>query len=138
MRKLMRVSFTIEESLYQEMEKLVQEGNYANRSEWIRDLVRERLVKDSWKNNEEAVGTITLVYEHERRDLSGRLTQLQHSHHHAILATTHVHLTHDLCVEMVMARGRAQIIESLADEMRCQKGVLHVSVSMSTTGKRLV
>lgn len=138
MSDLMRVSFTIEKSLYDEMEKLVQAGNYANRSEWIRDLVRERLVRDSWKRNEEAVGTITMVYEHERRDLSGRLIHLQHIHHDAILATTHVHLSHDLCVEMLMARGRAQDIEALADELRRQKGVLHVSVSMSTTGKRLV
>ncbi len=138
MPDLMRVSFTIEQNLYEEMEKLLASSNYENRSEFIRDLVRERLVRDSWKRNEEAVGTITMVYEHERRDLSGRLLHLQHDHHDSILATTHVHLSHDLCAEMMMVRGHAQIIESLANELGRQKGVLHVSVSISTTGKRLV
>ena len=136
MSELMRASFTIEKSLFQEMEKLVEDSNSGNRSEWIRDLVRERVVRDSWKSNEEAVGTITMVYEHGRRDLSGRLVHLQHDHHDAILATTHVHLSHELCAEMIMVKGRARIIEELAEELKRQKGVLHVSVSVSTTGKR--
>ena len=133
----MRVSFTIERSLYDQMENLLSASNYNNRSELIRDLVRERIVRDSWKRNEEAVGTITMVYDHGRRELSGKLVHMQHHHHDAIMATTHVHLSHDLCAEMIMVRGRAQNIETLADELRCQKGVLHVSVSMSTTGKRI-
>ncbi|HOH29500.1 MAG TPA: nickel-responsive transcriptional regulator NikR [Candidatus Hydrogenedentes bacterium] len=137
MTALTRVSFTIEETLYEEMEGLLASSKYKNRSEFIRDLVRERLVRDSWKNNEEAIGTITMVYEHERRELSGKLLHLQHDHHHSILATTHVHLSHTLCAEMLMVRGRAQAIESLANELGQQKGVLHVSVSVSTTGIRL-
>jgi len=137
MSDLMRVSFTIERSLYDELEKLLTTTRYENRSEFIRDLVRERIVRDSWRRNEEAVGTITMVYDHHQRDLSGAITQVQHEHHDAILATTHVHLTHDLCVEMIMVRGLAATIDSLADELRSRKGVLHVSVSMSSTGKRL-
>ena len=137
MSDLMRVSFTIERSLYDELEKLLATTRYENRSEFIRDLVRERIVRDSWRRNEEAVGTITMVYDHHQRDLSGAITQVQHEHHDAILATTHVHLTHDLCVEMIMVRGLAATIDTLADELRSRKGVLHVSVSMSSTGKRL-
>jgi len=137
MTDLMRVSFTIERSLYEELEKLLTTTQYENRSEFIRDMVRERLVRDSWRRNEEAVGTITMVYDHHQRDLSGAITHVQHEHHDAILATTHVHLTHDLCVEMIMVRGLAAQIESLADELRSRKGVLHVAVSMSSTGKRL-
>ena len=137
MSDLMRVSFTIERSLYDELEKLLATTRYENRSEFIRDLVRECIVRDSWRRNEEAVGTITMVYDHHQRDLSGAITQVQHEHHDAILATTHVHLTHDLCVEMIMVRGLAATIDSLADELRSRKGVLHVSVSMSSTGKRL-
>ena len=137
MADLMRVSFTIERSLYEELEKLLATTQYENRSEFIRDMVRERLVRDSWRRNEEAVGTITMVYDHHQRDLSSAITHVQHEHHDAILATTHVHLTHDLCVEMIMVRGLAAQIESLADELRSRKGVLHVAVSMSSTGKRL-
>lgn len=137
MNDLIRVSFTIERHLFDEMEKLLTDSRYKNRSEFIRDLVRERLVRDSWKHNEEAIGTITMVYEHDRRDLSGKLLHLQHDHHHSILATTHVHLSRSLCAEMLMVRGRAEGIESLANELGRQKGVLHVSVSVSTTGKRI-
>ncbi len=137
MTDLMRVSFTIEKSLYDELEGLLATSRYGNRSEFIRDLVRERVVQDSWRRNEEAVGTITMIYDHERRELSGKLVHLQHHHHDAILATTHVHLSHDLCVEMIMTRGRAERIEALADALRREKGVLHVSVSMSSTGQRL-
>ncbi len=137
MADLMRVSFTIERRLYEELERLLATTEYGNRSEFIRDLVRERIVRDSWRRNEEAVGTITMVYNHHQRDLSGALTSLQHEHHDAILVTTHVHLTHDLCVETIIVRGHAQSIEKLADELRRNKGVLHVAVSMSSTGQRL-
>ncbi len=137
MADLMRVSFTIERRLYEELERLLATTEYGNRSEFIRDLVRERIVRDSWRRNEEAVGTITMVYNHHQRDLSGALTSLQHEHHDAILVTTHVHLTHDLCVETIIVRGHAQSIEQLADELRRNKGVLHVAVSMSSTGQRL-
>lgn len=137
MSDLMRVSFTIERGLYEELEKLLATTRYENRSEFIRDLVRERLVQESWRRNEEAVGTITMVYNHHQRDLSHSITHVQHEHHDAVLATTHVHLTYDLCVEMIMVRGMAATIEKLADELRRHKGVLHVSVSMSSTGKRL-
>ncbi len=137
MTDLLRVSFTIEQNLYEELEKLLESTRYNNRSEFIRDLLRERLVRDAWRSNEEAIGTITMVYDHAQRDLSGKLVKLQHHHHDAILVTTHIHLTHDLCVEVIMVQGRASMIESLADEMRSQKGVLHVTVSMSSTGRRL-
>ncbi len=137
MADLMRVSFTIERSLYDELENLLQTTPYTNRSEFIRDMVRERIVRDAWRRNEEAIGTITMVYDHARRELSGKLVHLQHHHHDAILVATHVHLSHDLCVEAIMIRGRADIIEAFAEELRAQKGVLHVTVSMSSTGRRL-
>ena len=137
MSDLVRLSFTIEESLYNRMENSLEAAGYRNRSEFIRDLIRGRLVQEEWRENEEAVGTITIVYNHEVRQLSNKLTTLQHAHHHAILATTHVHLDHHLCAEMIMAKGRPRLIEELADDLRKQKGVLHASVSMSSTGRRL-
>ncbi len=137
MPELMRVSFTIEKELYDELEAMISGMPGGNRSEYIRDLIRERVAKDAWKNNEEAVGTITLVYDHDTRDLAHKLTHLQHHHHDAILATTHVHLTEELCAEMIMVRGRAYEIEELCDGLRHHKGVLHASVSIGSTGKRL-
>ncbi|MBI5816210.1 MAG: nickel-responsive transcriptional regulator NikR [Nitrospinae bacterium] len=137
MSEIGRLSFTIEKALSGKLEKLVKESGYANRSEFIRDLIRSRLVEKEWELNEEAVGTVTLVYDHHARQLSNKLTQLQHDHHEAVLAATHVHLSHHICAEMIMIKGRAAMIKSIADKLRRQKGVLHVELSMSSTGEKL-
>jgi len=137
MPKLERLSISLAEPLLAKLAALVKESGYRNRSEFIRDLVRDRLVSKQWEKGEEALGTVTLVYNHNARKLAARLTGLQHHHHHAILATTHVHLSHDICAEMIMIRGRAGDIRRIADQMRQQKGVLHVELSMSSTGEKL-
>jgi CopG family nickel-responsive transcriptional regulator len=137
MSELERLSFTIEKSLLRKMEKLMRQGRYGNRSEFIRDLIRARLVEEEWKEDQEAVGTITIVFDHDVRQLSGKLTTLQHEHHHAIMATTHVHLDKHMCAEMIMTRGRPRVIEEIADQLRQQKGVYHASVSMSSAGRQL-
>lgn len=137
MSELVRFSVSIEKPLYRLMQKLLKKSGYANRSEFIRDLIREHLVEEQWKSNEEAIGTITLIFDHHKRELSNRLLDLQHDHHQNILATTHVHLSHDMCVETVLVKGRAQKVQELANLLRKEKGVLHGSLSIGSTGKRL-
>ena len=137
MSGVVRLSFSIEEPLYERLEALVREGNYANRSEFIRDMIRDRLVHNEWERDEEAVGTITLVYDHHAHGLSHKLTHLQHDYHHLILTTTHIHLDEALCAETVVVRGRATELKRLGDLLRQQKGVLHASLSLSSTGKNL-
>ena len=132
-----RLSFSIERPLLERLERLIQDGGYGNRSEFIRDLIRDRLVEKEWERNEEAVGTITLIYDHHTRGLSDRLTDLQHHHHQVILATTHIHLDDARCAEVTVVKGRARAIQDLADLLRRQKGVLHATLSVSSTGKRL-
>jgi CopG family nickel-responsive transcriptional regulator len=134
---LVRLSFTIEESLSETMHGMAEARGYTNRSEFIRDLIRERIVAESWQADQEVIGTITLVYNHEKRMLSHKLTALQHQHHHAVLATTHVHMDRHVCAEMIMTKGKARIIQEMADEFRREKGVLHVAVAMSATGEEL-
>lgn len=134
---VVRLSFSIEQPLMERLERLVQEGRYVNRSEFIRDMIRERLVAREWQHNEEAVGTITLVYNHHTRGLSDRLTHTQHHHHDVILASTHIHLDAELCAEIVVVKGRAMEIQHLADELKQQKGVLHAALSVSSTGRHL-
>ncbi|HNR30363.1 MAG TPA: nickel-responsive transcriptional regulator NikR [Candidatus Hydrogenedentes bacterium] len=132
-----RLSFSIEKSLLDRLEKLVKEGRYENRSEFIRDLIRGRLVEQEWEHDKEAVGTITMLYDHHRRGLSEKLTEVQHDFHHDILASTHIHLDHALCAEIVIVRGRASRLKELADLLRRHKGVLHAALSISSTGKKL-
>jgi len=132
-----RLSFSIEKSLLDRLEKLVKEGRYENRSEFIRDLIRGRLVEQEWEHDKEAVGTITMLYDHHRRGLSEKLTEVQHGFHHDILASTHIHLYHALCAEIVIVRGRASRLKELVALLRRHKGVLHAALSISSTGKKL-
>ena len=137
MSDLERLSFSLDRSLLERLAALQVEAGYGNRSEFLRDMIRGRLVDRAWELDEEAVGTITLVYDHHVRRLNEKLTDLQHDHHEVILATTHVHLDHHHCVEVILVRGRAGRIRAIADALQKQKGVLHGGLSMSSTGKGL-
>lgn len=137
MSDLVRVSFSIEKPLLDQLENMVSGSRYENRSEFIRDMIRDHLVEQHWEKNREALGTITVIYNHHSRELSKKLTELQHHHHTSVLATTHVHLDREVCGEMIMVRGLANEIREIADLIRKQKGVLHSALSMSSTGKKL-
>jgi CopG family nickel-responsive transcriptional regulator len=138
MSDVVRLSISLEQPLLAQLERLVVAGSYTNRSEFVRDLIRQRLVEQEWADHrEEVVGTITMVYNHHQRQLADRLVDIQHEHHEHVLATTHVHLTHDLCAEMIMVRGSATAVRALADSLRQQRGVLHATLAMSSTGEKL-
>jgi len=137
MSELERLSFSIERPLVEKLERLLTSRGYSNRSEFIRDMIRERLVEEEWQGDREALGTITLVFDHHARGLHERLTELQHDHHDMILVTTHVHLDRHLCAEVILACGPASSLRQIADRLRQHKGVLHGALSMSSTGRRL-
>lgn len=137
MPDLVRLSLSLEKPLFQRLEELVTKSSYTNRSEFVRDMIRDRLVREEWSGNTEQLGTISLMYDHHARGLSGRLTHLQHHFEGHVLATTHVHLDHDHCAEMIMVRGAGREIQSLTDRMRREKGVLHASLSMGSAGESL-
>ena len=137
MTELARLSFSIEKSLLGQLEKLRKLSKYANRSEFIRDMIREQLVTRQWQDDRQTLGTITLLYNHHLHKLSEKLTDLQHDHHQNILVSTHVHLDKHLCAEVLLVKGRASRIRHLADLLRQQKGVLHAALSISSTGKSL-
>ena len=135
MTKLQRTSFTIEQELLEKLEKMASDKQYSNRSEFLRDLIRDAAVKDDCDKGREVVGTITLLYDHHKRELSDKLTKLQHNHHDEILASTHIHLDHDLCAEMIMVKGKAGNINIIVDKLRQQIGVLHAGLTVTSTGK---
>lgn len=134
MSELIRLSMSIEKSLAKKLDALAAEAQYANRSEFLRDLVRNAAVVKQWKSNEEVLGTLTILYDHHQRGLTEKLTSIQHDHGGEILAATHLHLTHHLCAEMIMVRGKAVDVKRFADSMQKLKGVLHAVLSMSSTG----
>lgn len=137
MSELVRISISLEDTLCENLEKMTLAAGYKNRSEYIRDMIRDRFVQDQWDNSDEVLGTVTIVYNHHQRELSERLNNIQHHNHDHVLAATHVHLTHELCAEMIMVRGRAESIRKLADTLRQQRGVLHSGLTMSSTCEQL-
>ena len=137
MSQLVRLSLSLEKPLFDRLERLVKRSGYTNRSEFVRDMIRQQLVAGEWDKDREVLGTVTLIYDHHRRALSSELTRLQHHHHHAVLVSTHVHLSEDLCAEVILVRGKASEVKHLADSLRQQKGVYHAELSMSSTGTSL-
>ena len=137
MAQLHRFSFSIEKPLAEKLEKMIKESHYENRSEFIRDLVRGKMVAAEWEADGEALGTISLLYDHHKRTLSEKLIEFQHHHAAKVLASTHVHLDERICAEMIMVKGKAVDIRHLYDHMRQEKGVLHAAISLSSTGQKL-
>jgi CopG family transcriptional regulator, nickel-responsive regulator len=135
--KTVRLSFSMDTNLLERWEKMLRESGYVNRSEFIRDMIRDRLVEEEWERDDEAVGTLTLIYNHHSRGLTEKLTHLQHDHHNVILATTHVHLDAHICVEVILVKGKASQIREMINLLRQQKGVLHGSLAITSTGKHL-
>lgn len=137
MAELTRFGVSMDGELLEKLDRMVQESKYPNRSEFIRDILRHRLVEEEWESDREVVGTLTLTFNHHERALSDRLTELQHEHCASVLASTHVHLDEEMCVEVIIMRGRAGEIRELADEMRGQRGVLHGELALSSVGREL-
>lgn len=136
MGETVRFGISIDSGLLERFDRVVEGKGYVNRSEAIRDLIRDALVEQAWEaGEEETVGTLTLVYDHHVRDLSDRLTDIQHDHHDRIISTLHVHLDHHNCLEVLIMRGKAGQIKSIADAMIGVKGVKHGKLVMTTTGQ---
>ncbi len=138
MPELSRFGVSMDAALLAQFDALMQRRGYVNRSEAIRDLVRAALVEDQWsRGNEDTVGTVTIVYDHHVRHLADKLTEHQHSHHHAIVSALHVHLDPDNCLEVVVVRGKATDVRRLAEELIGTKGVKHGKLVTTTTGQGL-
>jgi CopG family nickel-responsive transcriptional regulator len=133
-----RYTVTIPEDLLKRFDKQIQGKGYANRSEAIRDLVRDCLVAEEWAHEKEKVAaTVTLVYDHHTPDLSSRLTDLQHHHGNLVVAATHIHLDNDNCLEVVILRGACGQVKRLADKMVALKGIKHGKIAHTTEGKSI-
>ncbi|MFZ7943874.1 nickel-responsive transcriptional regulator NikR [Neobacillus sp. 19] len=131
-KNLSRFGVSMEESLLESFDQLIEEKGYKTRSEAVRDLVREKLVKDKWEQNDlQVAGCLLIFYDHHQRHLMGELTAIQHDYHDAILATTHFHLDHHNCLEMIVVRGNAQSIRTLRDKLLSLKGVKYGNLSVS-------
>lgn len=126
MEKITRFGVSIEPTLLKKFDKMIKKEGYTNRSEAIRDLIRKNLIIEKNKNPEaEAIGTLTMIYDHHIRNLTDRLLDLQHDHTKEILTTTHVHIDHRNCLEVLVLKGKTRNIQKLADNIKALKGIKH-------------
>ena len=135
MAELTRTGVSIEEDLLQQFDRVIARRGYKNRSEAIRDLIRESLVAEAIDKNKPVVATLSMIYDHHRPNLSNKLNEIQHHSRDNVLAATHVHLDHDNCLEVVIMKGRSEEIQRLADHMLAMRGVKHGKLVVTTTGK---
>ncbi len=138
MEKIVRFSTTIAPKLLERFDGILEERGYANRSEGIRDLVRNFIVASEWETEEgEAVGSLTLLYDHDVRGVSDKLVELQHTHHANILSSMHVHLDEHNCLEVLVIKGAAAEIKNISDALIASRGVKHGKLVMTSAGKEL-
>ena len=137
MDELVRFGVSLDQRLLADFDRHIRRRHYTNRSEALRDLIRDNLVGDEWNDDKETVGTITFVYDHHVRDLTSKLTDIQHDCHEQILSGMHVHLDHNHCLEVLVVKGKGTEIKKVADALVSVKGVKHGKLTMTTTGKSL-
>jgi len=121
--------------LVDDLDGLVRDKGFATRSQAVADMVRAGLAEHRTQQGTHAIaGTITLVYDHHKRNIQALLTEIQHDHAEVIISTLHVHLDHDMCMEILAVRGRADHVRETAHRLITAKGVQHGQLTVTVTG----
>ncbi len=137
---LERIGVSLEDDLLEKFDRLIAEKGYVNRSEAIRDLIRDALVQREWSEaggREERVAVVTLVYDHDSSSLAHKLAHIQHENHKAVVSALHVHMDEHNCLEVLVLRGRAQDVLAMGEGLISTKGVKFGRLVPATTGEKL-
>ncbi len=133
MSEIVRFSVSVEDDLLQHFDKYCKQEQIATRSEAVRQLIRDLLTRRAWESgSHEVAGTLTLVYDHHRPQLRDHLIQLQHDNTDLIVSTLHAHLSHDLCLEVIVLRGPAGRLQQIASQLRGLKGIYKGELVMAS------
>lgn len=135
MPNIFRFGVSLEKGLLDRFDRLLKEKNYTNRSEALRDLIRQELVKVQWQKDGDIAGAITIIYNHHKRELLDKITDVQHDFQKLIISTQHIHLDHHNCLEIIAIRGSSKEAQRLQDNLKSIKGVKHATLSMSSSGR---
>ncbi len=125
MGRVARFAVSIDEKLLERFDDFLEKKGYVSRSEAIRDLIRNALIEESIGEDREVFGTITIVYDHHKKELADRITDIEHSYLENIVSTMHIHIDHNHCLETIAVKGKASKIKELADKIISLKGVKH-------------
>lgn len=124
MAEIVRFSVSLESDLLERFDSFCTEGKFATRSEAIRQLLREKLTQDAWQGQKgDVAASLTLVFDHHRSHLTEKMIEIQHQHGDCVVSSMHVHLTHDLCMELIALRGPAKELQDLASKLSGLKGI---------------
>lgn len=134
---LIRFGVSLPQPLISRFDSHIREKNYPNRSEAIRDLIRKTLIEEEIIDDKNVIGVLHLLYDHHKRELGEKLTEMQHDHHDLVISAMHVHLDHDNCLEVIMLKGKASEIRLLANRMIASKGVKHGQLYLTSQGNNL-
>jgi CopG family nickel-responsive transcriptional regulator len=123
---LSRIGIALDSDLLNRFDRHITRQGYTSRSEAFRDLIRDKLVAEKTAEpNATVVGTVTLIYDHHAHGVTDKLTDLQHAHHQLVVSTSHAHLDHDSCLEVLIVHGKSAEVETFAGRLISLKGVQH-------------
>ena len=135
---LSRIGIALDSDLLAKFDSFICQKGYTNRSEAFRDLIRDKLIGEQPSApNAPVVGTVTLIYDHQASGIGQKLTELQHAHHDLVVSTTHAHLDHDSCLEVIIVHGKANRVRQFADRLIGLKGVQHGRLVVTAPAKSL-
>ncbi len=132
---MVRFGVSLEKDLLTKFDRLIKEKGHANRSKALSDIVRQELVKKEWVEGKEVAGSVIMIYDHHKRELVNKLMDIQHDFNKIIMSTQHIHLDHDNCLEIIAIKGASLQVQKLADFLKAVKGIKHITLGMSSTGK---
>ncbi len=134
---LRRFSVSLDEELLQQFDRYIRERGYVNRSEALRDLIRKEFISEEWEQDGDVAGVVTLVYNHHQPQLQEKITEIQHDYYTLITSTTHVHMDHHNCLEVIIVKGKASRIREMAEKVIAMRGVKNGHLTMTSTGHHL-
>jgi CopG family nickel-responsive transcriptional regulator len=128
---VIRFGVSLEQETLEKLDGYISDNKLPNRSQAIRHLIENNVIERKWKCNNEVAGAIVIVYDHHKYDINNKSNELQHDYHHCILSSQHIHLSHNLCLETIAVKGKAQQLTDLADKLIALKGIQHGKLVMS-------
>lgn len=138
MNKTARLGISLPQELVRTFDRVTRRKGYRTRSEAVRDAIRDYLVAAEWESvRGQVVGTVTIIYDHETRELTHVLTELQHRFHDAIACATHVHLDEHNCLEVIVVKGKSEEVRTIGDRLISTRGVKHGRLVCTSTGEGL-
>ena len=135
MSNLKRFGVSLEDNLLKRFDKYITQEKYNNRSEAIRDLIREKFIEEEWVKGKNIIGVITIVYDHHLREVVNKIIDIQHHYPNMVKASQHIHVDHHNCLEVIIAEGKPDKVKELANNLKALKGVKHCVFTPTTTGK---